>query len=352
MSVLVQDERLEMTRKTLLIGLSDSMLDDVTMEKIRCIAPDMDIVRTTDRAEIEAILPDVEIVVGSLPYELLVDAPSLHWVQQWGAGADWLLRHPETVDLDFVLTNASGIHSVPISEHIFAFLLAFARRMDQAARAQSERVWVSNQWQRQSPTISADQQFDYIIGKDRVFELAGKTMLLIGVGAIGERTARIASAFDMHVIGMRRNASLAVPGVEQMVSPDQLLDVLPEADFVVITAPLTPATRHMIDQRAFDAMKPTAYIVNIGRGGTIVESDLIDALQSGAIAGAGLDVFEQEPLPEGSPLWGMENVIMTSHYSGLTPEYDARGIEIFLDNLARYQAGEPLRNVVDKRLGY
>ncbi len=177
-------------------------------------------------------------------------------------------------------------------------------------------------------------------------------MLLIGVGAIGERTAKIAAAFDMHVIGMRRNASLAVSGIERMVRPDQLLDVLPEADFVVITAPLTPETRHMIDKRAFDAMKPTAYIVNIGRGATIVEPDLIDALQNGSIAGAGLDVFEQEPLPEDSPLWGMENVIITSHYSGLTPEYDARAIEIFLDNLNRYQAGEPLRNVIDKRLGY
>ena len=312
----------------------------------------MDIVRTQDRAEIEAILPDVEIVVGSLPYDLLVDATSLRWFQQWGAGADWLLRHPEVIDLDFVLTNASGVHAVPISEHIFAFLLAVARRFPQAARAQPERIWVSNQWQRQSPTISADQQFDFVIGKDRVFELAGKTMLLIGVGAIGERTAKIAAAFDMRVIGLRRNVALAVPGIERMVCPDQLLDVLPEADFVVITAPLTPETRHMIDKRAFDAMKPSAYIVNIGRGATIVERDLIDALQNGSIAGAGLDVFEQEPLPKDSPLWGMENVIITSHYSGLTPEYDARAIEIFLDNLNRYRAGEPLRNVVDKRLGY
>jgi phosphoglycerate dehydrogenase-like enzyme len=350
---MVQTEtRTETMSKTVLVALSDSMFDEETLAQLCDLLPDMDIVRTTEKAEMKAILPDIEIVVGTLPYDLLADATSLRWVQQWGAGADWLLRHPEVADLDFVLTNASGIHSVPISEHIFAFLLAFARRMDQAARAQSERIWVSNRWQRQSPTISPDQQFDFVIGKDRVFELAGKTMLLIGVGAIGERTAKIASAFDMHVIGMRRNVSLSVPGVERMVSPDQLLDVLPEADFVVITAPLTPATQHMIDKRALDAMKPTAYIINIGRGGTIVESDLIDALQSGTIAGAGLDVFEQEPLPEDSPLWGLENVIMTSHYSGLTPEYDARGIEIFLDNLTRYQQGEPLRNVVDKRLGY
>ncbi len=336
--------------KTLLVALSGNMIDEETMAQVRELMPGMDIVRTTERSGIEAILPDIEIVVGSLPYDLLADATSLRWMQLWGAGADWLMRYPDVADLEFVLTNASGIHSVPISEHIFAFLLAAARRIDQAVRAQSERIWVPKQQSHDARATDATR--DFIIDKERVFELAGKTMLLIGVGAIGERTAKLASAFDMHVIGMRRNVSESAPGVERMIRPDQLLDVLSEADFVVITAPLTPETKHMIDKRAFEIMKPTAYIVNIGRGGTIVEQDLIDALQSGAIAGAGLDVFEEEPLPEHSPLWDMENVIITSHYSGLTPEYDARGIEIFLDNLARYQAGEPLRNVVDKRLGY
>jgi phosphoglycerate dehydrogenase-like enzyme len=137
-----------------------------------------------------------------------------------------------------------------------------------------------------------------------------------------------------------------------MVGPEQLLDLLPEADFVVLTVPLTHETGGMIGERELRAMKPTAYIVNIGRGGTIQESALVRALQEGWIAGAGLDVFEVEPLPADSPLWSMENVIITPHYAGATPAYNERALEILLDNLRRYRAGEPLRNVVDKMAGY
>jgi len=131
-----------------------------------------------------------------------------------------------------------------------------------------------------------------------------------------------------------------------------LLGLLPEADFVVLTVPLTHETQGMIGERELRAMKPTAYLVNIGRGGTVQERALIRALQEGWIAGAGLDVFETEPLPEDSPLWDMDNVIITAHYAGATPHYNERAMAIFLDNLRRYRAGEPLRNVVDKRLGY
>jgi phosphoglycerate dehydrogenase-like enzyme len=153
-------------------------------------------------------------------------------------------------------------------------------------------------------------------------------------------------------LGVRRNPERGAAGVEAMFGPNRLLDVLPEADFVVITAPLTDETRGMIGERELRAMRPTAYIVNIGRGGIVDEDALICALQEGRIAGAGLDVFETEPLPEDSPLWKMENVVITAHYAGATPHYDERAMAIFLDNLRRYKAGEPLRNVVDKKLGY
>jgi phosphoglycerate dehydrogenase-like enzyme len=188
--------------------------------------------------------------------------------------------------------------------------------------------------------------------RDDVFELAGKTMLLIGVGAIGERTAAIASALGVRVLGIRRDPARGAPGVAAMYAPDRLLDLLPEADFVVLTAPLSRATRGMIGEPELRAMKNTAYLVNIGRGGTIQEQALIQGLREGWIAGAGLDVFAEEPLPATSPLWAMENVIITAHYAGLTPHYDQRALAIFLDNLRRYQAGEPLRNVVDKAEGY
>ena len=177
-------------------------------------------------------------------------------------------------------------------------------------------------------------------------------MVLVGIGAIGERTAKVASGLEMRVLGVRRHPNVSAPGVEAMVGPDQLLSLLPQADFVVLTVPLTDETRHMIGETELRSMKPTAYLVNIGRGGTIDEEALIRALQEGRIAGAGLDVFETEPLPESSPLWDMDNVIVTSHYAGLTPLYNERALSIFLDNLRRYRAGEPLHNVVDKELGY
>ena len=320
--------------RTILLDFEPGTLPEAQLAHIRAAAPDMRILVTRNLDEIESVLDEIEIVAGGFPRDLLIRARNLRWFQQWGAGADWLLRHPEAVELDFMLTNASGVHPIPISEHILAFLLAFARRLHRAVRAQERHEWVPE-----------DQLDDF-------FELDGKTMLLVGVGAIGERTAAVARALGMRVLGVRRNVAAGVPDVEAMFGPDRLLDLLPEADFVVLTVPLTHETRGMIGERELRAMKPAAYLVNIGRGGTILESALIRALREGWIAGAGLDVFESEPLPRDSPLWAMDNVIITSHYAGLTPHYHARATAIFVDNLRRYQAGEPLRNVVDKALGY
>lgn len=319
--------------RTILLGFEPGELSPEQQAEIQAVAPDMRVLVTRDLAEIEAALDDIEIAVRSFPHHLLAEAPNLRWFQQWGAGADWLLRYPQVAELDFVLTNASGVHAVPISEHIMAFLLSFARGFHRAMRAQIGRTW-----QRGS--------------REAVFELAGKTMVLIGVGAIGARTALLASALGMRVLGVRRDPTIDAPGVEVMYGGDQLLDVLPEADFVVLTVPLTDETRGMIGEPELQAMKPSAYIVNIGRGGTIQEQALIEALRQGWIAGAGLDVFEAEPLPEDSPLWAMDNVIVTGHYAGLTPRYDERAMAIFMDNLKRYRAGKPLCNIVDKRLGY
>jgi phosphoglycerate dehydrogenase-like enzyme len=319
---------------TILVGFEPERFSEAYRAQIQEIAPDMRLLVTEDREEMEAALDDVEVAACQFPRDLLLRAPNLRWYQQWGAGADWLLRHPEVADLDFVLTNASGVHPIQITEHIFAMLLAFARRLCRAVRAQERHEWLGYGSQRD------------------VFELYGKTMALVGVGAIGARTAEVAAVFGMRVLGVRRDPAIGAPGVEAMFGSDQLLDVLPEADFVVITAPLTDETRGMIGERELRAMKPSTYIVNIGRGGIIDEGALIRALQEGWIAGAGLDVFEEEPLPKTSPLWDMENVIVTGHYAGATPHYDERAMAIFLDNLRRYKAGEPLRNVVDKKLGY
>jgi phosphoglycerate dehydrogenase-like enzyme len=320
--------------RTILLDFEADTLSEAQIAEVEAAAPGMRILITRDRDEVERALDEIEIAVGGFPRDLLTRARNLRWLQQWGAGADWLLRYPGVAELDFVLTSASGVHPIPISEHIMAFLLTFARGLHRAVRAQERHAWIPHEEQ------------------EGVFELAGKTMVLVGVGAIGARTAEAATALGMRVLGVRRDPTASVPGAEAMVGPDRLLDLLPEADFVVLTVPLTNETQGMIGERELRAMKPTAYIVNIGRGGTIQESVLIRALREGWIAGAGLDVFETEPLPEDSPLWAMDNVIITSHYSGLTPRYHERAMAIFLDNLHRYQAGEPLRNVVDKKLGY
>ncbi|HWQ15034.1 MAG TPA: D-2-hydroxyacid dehydrogenase [Roseiflexaceae bacterium] len=317
----------------LLLCFTPEEIGQGDVARIAALAPDMRVVLARDEAAIDALLGEVEVAAGWFPPHLLARAPRLRWLQQWGAGADWLLRHPQAAEMDFVLTNASGVHAVPISEQIIGMLLMFARGLHLAVRAQARREW----WRP---------------GRAGVFELAGKTMLLVGVGAIGERTAELASALGMRVEGVRRDPSIAAAGVAAMFGPDQLAARLPHADVVVLTVPLSRETRGLIGAAQLRAMKSTAYLVNIGRGGTVDEAALAEALHEGWIAGAALDVFAEEPLPPGSPLWELENCIITAHYAGNTPAYNERAMAIFCDNLRRYRAGEPLRNVVDKRAGY
>ncbi len=321
--------------ETILIALEPGSLSEEQVRRVRETAPEgAPIVVTRSRAEIEGMLDKIEVVAGWFPASLIPRAVNLRWYQQWSAGADWLLDHPEAAEADFILTNTSGLHAIPITEHVFALLLAFAAELPQALRAQERHAW-----------IPYDEHED-------VFELAGKTMLLVGVGAIGARIARIAAAMDMRVFGIRRDPTVGSAGVETMAGPDELLRLLPQADVVVVTVPLTKATRGMIGKEELLAMKESAILVNVGRGGTVDEDALALVLREGKIAGAGFDVFETEPLPQSSPLWDFENMIITSHYAGITPRYHERALEIFLDNLERYVAGEPLHNVVNKDLGY
>ena len=317
----------------LLIGFNEDHFSNAQWDEIRRAAPQLEVRASRDKDEITPLLADFEVAAGSFPRDLLAKAPNLKWFQQWGAGADWLFKYPDAVRHPFTLTNVSGIHAVPISEHVLSLMLAFARGLPGAMRDQAQRRW-------REPNERS------------VFELAGKTALLIGVGAIGERTAKLAAALGMRVWGVRRDPSRDAQYVERMVARDKLHDLLPDADFVILTAPLTEETRHLMSADEFGLMKDSSYLINIGRGGTVNEADLIHALEEGQIAGAGLDVFEEEPLPGDSPLWEMENVIVTAHYSGDTPHYDARALEIFLENLRRYGRGEALTHVVDKGRGY
>ncbi|UCH26307.1 MAG: D-2-hydroxyacid dehydrogenase [Trueperaceae bacterium] len=317
----------------LLLGLKPGVLPEATVERIRSKIPAMEVVVTRDREEIMELLGEIEIAAGDVPRDLLVVAPKLRWFQQWAAGADWLQRHPGALDRDFVITSTVGMHAHQISEQIFGYLLTFARQLHRAFEAQQQ-----GEWRRPE--------------REHLFELAGKTMLLIGVGAIGRQTARVAKVFGMRVLGIKRDPTVPVADLDQVEGPEALHTFLPVADVVVIAVPRTRETEGMIGGAELALMKPSSYLINIGRGGTVDEAALLSALESGRLAGAALDVFEVEPLPENSPFWRLENVLITAHYAGVIANYDGRAAEIFLDNLERYLAGKPLRNVVDKVLGY
>ena len=256
--------------------------------------------------------------------------PQVKWVHSFSAGVDKILTNTLAAS-KIVLTNSSGIHATPIAEHMIGFMLMWTRRSVQALRAQEKKIWKKD---------------------DTLDELCGKTILIVGLGEIGTETARIAKVFGTTVLAVSRSPKKKPAFVDRLETSDKLDALLPEADFVIITLPHTDETHHLFDAKKFALMKKSAVVINIGRGGIINEKDLIDALKKGTIAGAMLDVFEKEPLPADSPLWDMENVIVTPHHSGLSQKYMDRAVERFCLNLKAYLAGEKLPNEVDKNLGY
>ena len=324
---------------TILIAY-DSFLNETSvatdaLDRIKQCAPDANLVTIREQKEWDQkkgeIGDRVNVIFSLRPARWFGDMPNLKWAQQGGAGANWLSQEKAFAASDVVLTNASGVHAIPISEHILALMFALSRAIGFSVRSQIQGTW--------------DR-------RARTQEIDGATMGLIGVGAIGEKTAEKAKGLNMRVLGLRRHPERSSPFVDTMYGPDGLNEMLSQADWVVVTAPQTPETSGMIDEAAFKAMKQTASVINIGRGAVIQEAVLIRALQEGWIAGAGLDVFEKEPLPSDSALWEMKNVIITAHYAGSTPRYMERLLDIFIENLSRYQSGDTLVNVVDKELGY
>lgn len=284
-----------------------------------------------DRAELPAALADAEVLVGGrLTPELLERAPALRWYHATGAGVDAILV-PDLIESDIIITNGSGASASNMAEHLLGMMLAFARDFPSLLRAQVERRWLHDV---------------------HLFELGGQTLGVVGLGDIGGELAWRANALGMRVLGLRRRAGATPSVVERVYPPEGLHELLAASDHVAVCLPLTARTRGLIGADEFKAMKPTAYIYNVGRGPIVDHAALIAALEAGEIAGAGLDVTDPEPLPEDSPLWGMRNVFITCHTSGRSPNNNERSINIFRANLSRYRAGEPLVNVVDKREGY
>jgi phosphoglycerate dehydrogenase-like enzyme len=325
------DDGVIMTKRTLVINLK---LEESLVRTIKQFLPDWNIVAANESVLLTDDLKQAEIILHwSQKIEPLVleENKNVKWLQTWTAGID-SLPLPELQQKGIYVTSANGVHAYPISETIFALILSLTRKIHTYVRQQQEKKWYHARLNQ---------------------EIHHQTIGIIGVGAIGLETAKIAKAFGMQVLGVRHSGKVT-DYVDKMYKPDQLDEVLPQCDVVVITLPLTNETTYMFAKDQFKQMKDTAILINIGRGPIIKEDDLIQALQQHEIAGAGLDVFITEPLPEDSPLWEMEQVIITPHTAGSTKHYDERVIkDIFLPNLKRYLQGEiPHINLVDYEKGY
>ncbi|WP_121612135.1 D-2-hydroxyacid dehydrogenase [Mesobacillus foraminis] len=308
-------------------------LEQKQINTIEQIIPSWEIITGKEPSNWQEHLNDAEIIVGWKKEiaSSLDDCSCLRWIQSWSAGVNSLpLERLESRNI--LVTSANGVHAYPISETIFAMMLGFTRKINTYVKNQLEKKW------------------DHSGLKH---EIHGKTIGILGVGAIGKETARIAKAFRMNVLGVRHSGK-PEEYVDKMYTPGQLNEILPLCDYVVVTLPLTKETHHLFGREQFSRMKPSAFIINIGRGAIIDESELFLALSGGKIAGAGLDVFEEEPLGGDSPLWDMDNVIITPHTAGSTEYYTKRVIEdIFMPNLKMYLKGEsPAINLVDYRKGY
>ena len=287
----------------------------------------------TDEEALEEIR-DADAAYGYVPPDALRVAGKLSWVQNAEAGPFFGYYYPEIIEHPLTMSNPRGIYFDHISHHILMFLLALARGLPWYMDAQRRREWDKDA--RKSPYI----------------DLAGAVALINGVGGIGHETARLCNELGMEVIGLEPRREFDLPYVE-FHTPDELDAVLPRADFVITTVPHTPETEFTFNATRFSLMKNTAYFINIGRGMVCKIDDLADAVESGEIAGAGLDVFEQEPLPSDHKLWDLPNVIITPHVAvkdaGNIPD---RRFEIILENARRFAAGEELYNVVDKSRWY
>jgi len=297
----------------------------------------------------EMLSPDTEILyTHSAPFDMEL-VPRLRWVQVDSAGVN-LLHNTPLWKSDIPITSANGVHAVQIAEHVLAMLLAHAHHLPLAYRLQDHAQWASG------------QQLEAFVSP----EIRGKTLGILGYGAIGREVARLAAACGLRVLATKRRGQPAIfdgwspVGTgdpegripEQFYDLDELHLLLPACDAILLALPLSKQTQHIIGKAALSLMRPHAFIVNIGRGVLIDHNELIAALQARRLGGVALDVTDPEPLPAESPLWSMENVIITPHIAGLSTHYNDRIVDLMSENLRRYLAGEPLLNLVRRELGY
>ena len=302
---------------------------------LQAAAPGVDLLLARDAAEAASMAQEADAVLGLCTPELLAAGPNIRWIQSYSAGVEHCVAIPALRERDILLTNMQRIAGPVMAEHVVAMMLAYARGLHFYI---PERM--AGRWTREMPPPG------------RMLTLEGKTVLVVGLGGIGVEVARRAHALGMRVVATRASGREGPAFVSYVGLPDELNKLAAEADFVVNTAPLTPATTGMFDAKFFVAVKPGAFFVNVGRGQSVVQSELVAALKSGRLGGAGLDVTDPEPLPADSPLWQMQNVILTPHVSARSDLGDEARFAIGIENLRRYVAGEKMLSVVDVAKGY
>lgn len=326
------------------VDLSDDLLDE-----LREISPKLHIERHFPDVP-EAVWGETEVLYTINRFPEPAQAPRLRWIQMHTAGIDHAINQPIVQTEDVDLTTASGIHAVQMAEYCLAMMLAFNYKLPKLLELQARAEWPQ--------------------GKFNVFnpaELRGQTLGIAGYGSIGRELARIVNTLGMTVLATKQNVmqpadtqGYAEEGTgdsqgeipERLYPPEALASMASACDYLVLTTPLTPKTRHMVNEQVLNAMKKTAILINVARGGVVDEAALISALAAGTIAGAALDVFEEEPLPSTSPLWNLENVIISPHISGNSVHYHEKAAAVFAENLRRYVEKRPLLNLLERSRGY
>lgn len=313
-------------------ALINFKLPDPYFHQLQQNYPQLDWVRCTDSEKLPALLKDTEILLTFFQWDrkLIDTAPQLKWIQAITAGVDYMPLD-EIRRRGIVLTNGRGIHKIHMAEYAVAAMINLARSFHLLFRNQLQKKWAG----------SVPQE-----------EIHGATVGIIGLGAIGTEIAKKAAFMGMRVIGVRRTPG-PVDHVEEVYAPDDMAAVFRRSDYIINLLPYTKETEKLIDRRFFDQMKPTACFINIGRGRTVNEDDLIEALRNKKIRAMVSDVYYTEPLPPESPLWNLDNVILTPHISGVSPQYMARAMQIITHNLNVYLSGQgEMINLVDTQTGY
>jgi phosphoglycerate dehydrogenase-like enzyme len=306
-------------------------------ERLQQEFPDHHFIQLQNYDRVPEEIANTDVFIGwSLRPQQFVAAKKLRWIHSPAAAVHQLM-FPELIRSSVVLTNSTGIHGPVVAEHAIAVLLALAKRLPQAMQYQARKTWSQDQLWHERP---------------RPREVADATALVIGMGGIGREFTARAQALGMKVLAVRENPAKGSDGADAVFSPAQLDAILPQADYVLLCTPVTPSTTAIINAPRLARMKPDSYLINVGRGPLVDEAALLHALQQRRIAGAALDVFNEEPLPSDSPFWALDNLLITPHTAAVTERLWERHYRLIAENLKRFLAGKPLLNEVDKTRGY